>query len=210
MAYRCDNCGALIDGVICEYCGARNGIDIKDKTLLQTQSERICPDCHTPLTTHKLTGISNLYIDKCDSCEGIFFDFGELETLLKKETVYLGYKDIRLQESLQNNPLKTDTTIRYKNCPVCNKKMHRLNYQKRSGIIIDKCAEHGFWLDAGELRRIIEWASLEGVRDFSPEIKVTLKEIRPAQTKQPIYGTKSHPRTDRTLVDSFMRYLYGF
>ncbi len=210
MAYRCDNCGALIDGVVCNYCGARNGIDLKEDSDYQAQSDRICPNCQIPLTTHKFTGISNLYIDKCDSCEGIFFDFGELETLLKKETVYKGYKDIRLQESIQNNPLKTDTTIRYKDCPVCGKKMHRLNYQKRSGVIIGKCAEHGFWLDAGELRRIIEWISLEGIKDFSPETKVTLKDIPPTRIKRPLYGTDSRFKSEGILIDSFMRYLYGF
>tara|TARA_B100001093_G_scaffold125141_1_gene117724 strand:+ start:391 stop:567 length:177 start_codon:yes stop_codon:yes gene_type:complete len=29
---------------------------------------------------------------------------------------------------------------------------------KRSGVIVDSCREHGIWLDAGELRQMIEWS----------------------------------------------------
>jgi Zn-finger nucleic acid-binding protein len=32
--------------------------------------------------------------------------------------------------------------------------MARRNYQRRSGVIIDQCHEHGTWLDANELERI--------------------------------------------------------
>jgi Zn-finger nucleic acid-binding protein len=32
--------------------------------------------------------------------------------------------------------------------------MHRRNYRKCSGVILDRCAEHGTWLDADELEQI--------------------------------------------------------
>ena len=35
--------------------------------------------------------------------------------------------------------------------------MTRRNYARRSGVIIDFCAQHGVWFDADELARILQW-----------------------------------------------------
>ena len=32
--------------------------------------------------------------------------------------------------------------------------MQRRNFRKRSGVIVDRCSEHGTWLDADELEQI--------------------------------------------------------
>jgi Zn-finger nucleic acid-binding protein len=32
--------------------------------------------------------------------------------------------------------------------------MHPVNYSYSSGIIIDRCADHGLWLDRGELEKV--------------------------------------------------------
>jgi Zn-finger nucleic acid-binding protein len=39
-------------------------------------------------------------------------------------------------------------------CPKCNGVMHPVNYSYSSGIIIDRCADHGIWLDRGELDKV--------------------------------------------------------
>ena len=35
--------------------------------------------------------------------------------------------------------------------------MNRLNYGKRSGVVIDTCKDHGVWFDAHELGAILSW-----------------------------------------------------
>jgi Zn-finger nucleic acid-binding protein len=40
--------------------------------------------------------------------------------------------------------------------------MHRGLFGKRSGVIVDRCRTHGTWLDAGELRQLMEWARAGG------------------------------------------------
>jgi Zn-finger nucleic acid-binding protein len=40
--------------------------------------------------------------------------------------------------------------------------MNRINFGARSGAVIDRCKEHGVWLDAGELRQLCEWMKLGG------------------------------------------------
>jgi Zn-finger nucleic acid-binding protein len=35
--------------------------------------------------------------------------------------------------------------------------MNRINYSRRSGVIVDICPGHGIWFDHGELARILGW-----------------------------------------------------
>jgi Zn-finger nucleic acid-binding protein len=44
-----------------------------------------CPRCGTPLQTSR---IEEVEVDKCPSCEGIFFDRGELETVLLRHDAH--------------------------------------------------------------------------------------------------------------------------
>ena len=41
-------------------------------------------------------------------------------------------------------------------CPTCEREMDRIEFAAISRVIIDVCPEHGVWLDAGELERLIE------------------------------------------------------
>ncbi|MCP3979437.1 MAG: hypothetical protein GY716_08920 [bacterium] len=45
----------------------------------------------------------------------------------------------------------------YRSCPECGELMHRKNFGKRSGVIIDTCRNHGLWFDSQELERILHW-----------------------------------------------------
>ena len=35
--------------------------------------------------------------------------------------------------------------------------MHRLNFGRKSGIILDSCHPHGLWFDANELDAVVRW-----------------------------------------------------
>jgi hypothetical protein len=41
--------------------------------------------------------------------------------------------------------------------------MHRRNFGRTSGIIVDVCSKHGTWFDAGELSRILTFVSSGGL-----------------------------------------------
>ncbi len=46
---------------------------------------------------------------------------------------------------------------RYIRCPVCNGTMER-KVHGDSGVIVDLCStQHGFWMDRGELPRVVKW-----------------------------------------------------
>jgi Zn-finger nucleic acid-binding protein len=35
--------------------------------------------------------------------------------------------------------------------------MHRMNFGRKSGIILDSCRPHGLWFDANELDAVVRW-----------------------------------------------------
>lgn len=99
-------------------------------------------------------------IEKCQQCHGLFFDPGELEALLDAKVTdgaRINYE--RIKELSQTRP---QHKITYRPCPVCTKMMNRVNFGTRSGVIIDRCREHGIFLDGGELRQLLEWRRAGG------------------------------------------------
>jgi Zn-finger nucleic acid-binding protein len=40
--------------------------------------------------------------------------------------------------------------------------MNRVNFGASSGVVVDRCKEHGVWLDGGELRHLFEWMKAGG------------------------------------------------
>ncbi len=40
----------------------------------------------------------------------------------------------------------------YRPCPVCTRLMNRVNFGRRSGVLIDRCRAHGSWFDASGAR----------------------------------------------------------
>jgi Zn-finger nucleic acid-binding protein len=51
----------------------------------------------------------------------------------------------------------------YLKCPACGKLMHRRNFARASGVIIDECKEDGIWLDADELGKIAAFVASGGL-----------------------------------------------
>lgn len=161
---RCKNCSAPLDKIFCSYCGARNDVDLDGFKPLNTRplQSRPCPVCHDDMRTIDVGKKVPFFIERCDSCYGLFFDKNELEEMI--ETSVKGGKnvDIGLLTELVENPRYVDVIV-YRRCPVCKKHMQRKNYGRRSGVVMDVCADHGIWLDPGELRQIMEWVGAGGL-----------------------------------------------
>lgn len=163
----CTNCSAPLpqDSIICAYCGSRNDTDLKGVhyyTTHQVESERICPRCSIPLRTIDLNLSGRFLIERCDECLGLFFDPNELEALL--ETTVSNVFEIN-KSRLDTNKVAKRTGEQgafYIKCPICSKIMNRVNFGTNSGVIVDRCKEHGVWLDGGELRHLFEWMKAGG------------------------------------------------
>ncbi len=163
----CKNCGAALppDSIICTYCNTRVDIDLGDVnryTIETPESERICPRCNIPLQTIDINFGDKFLIERCSSCMGLFFDLNELETLVDKSVANVYQIDYSRLGEIHQLKRHSDYPVTYIKCPVCRKLMNRLNFGFHSGVIIDKCKDHGIWLDGGELRQILEWTKAGG------------------------------------------------
>lgn len=120
-----------------------------------------CPACEGKLRQIRIDLQPPLTIERCGGCCGLFFNPGELEHVLEAQThpvVRVDYQQIDVLASDVSN----QGAIRYRKCPVCAERMSPWNFGGRSGVILDRCGAHGYWLDGGELRRLAEWWRVGG------------------------------------------------
>jgi Zn-finger nucleic acid-binding protein len=185
----CKNCSAPMppNSIICDYCSTRNDTDLKGihkYTVHEPETERICPRCNISLRTLDLKIDGKFLIERCQDCLGMFFDMGELEALIKASVsnVYNidRHKITQLNKTLRNNDYPTT----YIKCPVCSQIMNRVNFGARSGVIIDRCQEHGLWLDGGELRHLLEWVKAGGQLLSSQKNQQRKKDAARLEQKQ--------------------------
>lgn len=163
----CINCSAPlpVDGIRCDYCGSRNDVDLQGVhyfTTHETDSVRTCPRCNRSLQTIDLQLNGTFLIERCEECLGLFFDPGELEAVLTALVSNVFTINHKRLDRLCTTGGTGERTVSYIKCPVCTTVMNRINFGVRSGVVVDRCREHGIWLDGGELRRLCEWMKAGG------------------------------------------------
>lgn len=96
-------------------------------------------------------------LEQCPSCCGLFFDSGELEALMANsdaaELAVHRERIWRLASELSPVSHRDDQPA---NCPVCRKQMEETRYAGHAVVTIDVCAQHGIWLDGGELYLLLQ------------------------------------------------------
>lgn len=103
-------------------------------------AEPDCPKCpFTPMTPVTLE--SGVQADECPTCHGCWFDTGELAKASKDSAA--------MERTLAAAPLRPRAGTA--NCPRCLKPMPNGGLGNEF-IRVDRCVEHGVWLDAGEQR----------------------------------------------------------
>jgi Zn-finger nucleic acid-binding protein len=184
----CSNCSAPLppDSIQCEYCGSRNDIDLKGVnyyTTHEADSERACPRCGIGLKTIDLKLDGRFLIERCDQCLGLFLDPGELEALLEATVSNVFAINRNQLESINSAKRANDYGVSYIACPVCSKLMNRVNFGTKSGVIVDRCKEHGVWLDGGELRHLFEWMKAGG-KLLEQERQEQLRKLEEEKAKE--------------------------
>ncbi len=99
---------------------------------------------------------TNIEVDLCQKCHGLYLDKGELETI--QETIEHNYsKELKAIPDYVGRAFEmarqkiVEDTI----CPKCNINMVSREYGYCSQIIIDICPQcSGIWLDHGELKAL--------------------------------------------------------
>lgn len=192
----CPKCLARVNdrARFCHHCGT----PLRPELVAGDGTPLACPVCGEP---HRLTSrrIGEVTVLECDHCVGLWLGtetFNQLIERASDETVELD----RLFTSAQARPADLDLPEekgrgqwRYRNCVVCGAMMHRRNYGRRSGVIIDICKDHGIWFDADELPRILAWIRSGG--------QAKAEEERAAQqAREERFKRATQPRSERSGV----------
>lgn len=80
------------------------------------------------------------------------------------ESSVAGVFDINIQllRNINKERYAKNQKVQYIKCPVCRNFMRRVNFGHRSGVVVDRCREHGVWLDNGEIAHLLEWKKAGG------------------------------------------------
>lgn len=184
---RCSGCGGPREAgaTACAFCGADFTLHERDLHTLcpgcfarVSDRARFCHHCASPLAPQGGAGAA--VEERCPSCEEevrlVSRSLGGRRlTVLECGRcggLWLGEEVFRLVESEARReaasgeqaparlpPVATDPQQGrfYRPCPTCGQLMHRRNYGRKSGFIIDVCRDHGIWFDPGELDGVLRW-----------------------------------------------------
>jgi Zn-finger nucleic acid-binding protein len=141
----------------CPECGSE--LDVA--TVADAALERPCPRCQTTMRPRL---VSDIVIDECNSCLGLFLD----QVAIKR--VIMDRAQSRADALLGAVPKHEFTATRpadkmYVKCPVCTQIMNRKLFAAGSGVVVDVCRDHGTYFDAGELPVIIEFVMQGGLEE---------------------------------------------
>lgn len=195
-ALNCPNCGGAVMSVRtkCEFCGSRLktvgcskclglmflgskfcgrcGAPAYAAELLDDAEAGDCPRCKIKL--HHLK-IDEVHIRECERCGGFWSSVNTFESLCatrEHQASVLGFAGSYAHAD-------TDPpTVSYVPCPDCKQLMNRSNFARSSGVIIDRCKQHGIWFDAGELPKIIDFIDNGGMDRAREKEKIAIQDER--------------------------------
>ncbi len=109
----------------------------------------ICPVCKSDMI---VVEHDNIELDHCTTCQGVWFDSGELELLLESSGLEnsLPFLDTIL------NAVEPSSSEKKRKCPICRRKMKKVFIDEGGEIQVDTCRnKDGIWFDGGEVNQLL-------------------------------------------------------
>ena len=203
---KCLHCGTRLATVSCPSCFAmmfegskfcpRCGVKAERKVGPDTRLE--CPKCKNK--TLRAVALGHTPLNECERCHGLWIEASTFETICtdrERQSVVLGGASTVFTPGKRHLEAK----IQYVRCPECRELMHRVNFAKCSGVIIDVCKRHGSWFDRDELQHIVEFIRGGGLETARAKEKVELEQARRRlEAARAAQGTSWDPRDRRPSV----------
>ncbi len=145
---------------MCPLCGAETCSTCTWKALLGREitarkpSSLACPRCPGSMTE---TAYGDLVLDHCGGCRGTWYDKLEMDRAVERFRQHV--EEI---SAVVPKFVLRETDVRYLRCPRCREMMARSNFEQISGVMVDRCASCGIWLDGGEFEKIYAFLSSGG------------------------------------------------
>ncbi|MFP4026893.1 MAG: zf-TFIIB domain-containing protein [Candidatus Brocadiia bacterium] len=140
-------------------------VSIMRKSAEKNATDLSCPKCNDVDMEELTFPRSDLVIDRCPECRGLWFDNGELQEILRTNAGHRGVPPEREETDLA--------------CPRCGGRLFTFVYPP-TDVTVDACEDcGGVWLDRGEFEQIREWhhsltekelAVLEGKEESTTQI----------------------------------------
>jgi Zn-finger nucleic acid-binding protein len=173
-ARACPHCDVQLASVRCSHCYAlhffgarfcaRCGKELELEPLLDA-TDAPCPRCGKALSIVAGGAPADFdgtaMIHECVACGGVFLDHHSLDQILSRSQALPPFHAAHAAPKSRH----VLDPVRYVKCPLCHGVMNRINFGKRSGVIVDVCGAHGTFFDAGELTQAIEFAAKGGLAE---------------------------------------------
>lgn len=166
----CPGCFARIADTarFCHSCG----MEIRPETLAPESTQRTCPVCPDGRLVGRSFGDPPRSLLECPGCGGLWVGietFRRLEETSKRRTVAAVTPP---KPAAAGGVLTTEQRGPvYRRCVECPQRMNRVNYGRRSGVVVDVCRDHGMWFDESELETVLSW-----IRSGGPDHARKLEE----------------------------------
>ena len=122
-----------------------------------------CPKCAGSLAEEKFGGVS---VDRCGSCEGLWFDASEVRKLVAHARTAPGDVPTSVAPPASQSLDETSGT-----CPRCEAALTRVESLAVEDLHYDQCMScRGAWLDAGELKAIVDKPGADAEMRFFNEL----------------------------------------
>lgn len=239
---RCRSCGAAVgrDGDACEYCGsaivrdtrrldlicpecyARNeersrfctgcGVEFQPEPVPSASEELACVKCGCLMPRRRVGGV---LVHECPECHGLWAPHDGFDELVNRAI------DARQRTGQDRLPGPGPRTrggnpvtepVQYRKCPECGAFMNRQNFRRTSGVIVDRCHQHGTWLDADELEQIAGFIFSGGLERSLEAQLAELRRPEPSRARMEFEKILMQRRTSShevkgTLLETFGRLL---
>ncbi len=188
------------DASYCMDCGTA----IEPQALVPVPHDASCPRCKGELRSRM---IGPMGVIECSHCAGIWMPSGCFEKVVdsvqRDPTSAFAFPEKEV-----GAPVDYSESVKYLPCIECKDFMVRRNFGERSGIIVDVCADHGYWLDHSELQGVVEFIREGGlVKTQERRLRRAAEESKRAASLAPnntaLFDMESRPRSlgNTDLVD---------
>jgi Zn-finger nucleic acid-binding protein len=171
----------------CVHCG-------RVVRKIRTRDPRMPVSCPSCSIKSDILMLGSVEIDYCYSCGGVWFDRGEIRAFEESVADPDLADDIKIILQELRAPSTPEKTKMYFNCPVCKNTMARKNFAQVSGIVLDRCPDHGTWVKHNEAIKLVEILSEVGIEELQvkadgfkkDDIDKRVRELQARQTFQEI------------------------
>lgn len=110
----------------------------------------ICPVCKNDMI---VVEHSEIELDYCTDCNGVWFDSEELELLLESAGLESSQPFL---DNIVDSP-EASSSEKKRRCPIGRRKMRKIAIGEGGELLVDICPEeHGLWFDGGEVVHLIK------------------------------------------------------